>query len=425
MDCIAPDMTTTSIAYNDVSALMSVNPLESLGQGNFALALQDSLSDGTKISPNSWDGNLLSIRSDTALSIELHQHSNTFSAHPPATPHFNSSTSAYSTDAIFGGTTPPSASASASFMNSDPIVPSFTVSPNQIYPLTPSSPVLGEPFTTPIKREPDGHLGFNGKSSTSPFKNSKLPQHPPSDFWTLANPNPLPLDFDFLSPKSSPPPDSDHWSHIANPPSPAHSYLRSRPISSATPLTKQRRSRVNRRKQPTKTHYHSGQNGPIPVSLESTSTNVCKICSNRFKRSEHLTRHVDSVHDFNKDFPCPYCLEISLTPGKETKERHFNRADNLKQHIIKTHLTLSDKGRAKRLFDEDRKVWMVDEIKRFKWMEIFKEVQRKQGVFIGDDGDEDQVMSGLVNTVASLGKQDAPKRAARKKRPRALAKAIL
>ena len=68
---------------------------------------------------------------------------------------------------------------------------------------------------------------------------------------------------------------------------------------------------------------------------------------------------------------------------------------------------------------------MVDEIKRFKWMEIFKEVQRKQGVFIGDDGDEDQVMSGLVNTVASLGKQDAPKRAARKKRPRALAKAIL
>ncbi|RKP00942.1 hypothetical protein CXG81DRAFT_5603, partial [Caulochytrium protostelioides] len=45
----------------------------------------------------------------------------------------------------------------------------------------------------------------------------------------------------------------------------------------------------------------------------------CQGCPRRFRRSEHLGRHV-RTHDLVKPFPCPICL------------RSFARADALKRH---------------------------------------------------------------------------------------------
>lgn len=50
----------------------------------------------------------------------------------------------------------------------------------------------------------------------------------------------------------------------------------------------------------------------------------CHICPKSFKRSEHLKRHVRSVHSNERPFACHIC------------DKKFSRSDNLSQHI-KTH----------------------------------------------------------------------------------------
>ncbi|KAI4093184.1 MAG: hypothetical protein LQ344_003011 [Seirophora lacunosa] len=51
---------------------------------------------------------------------------------------------------------------------------------------------------------------------------------------------------------------------------------------------------------------------------------VCSVCSRRFRRQEHLKRHVRSLHTHDKPFACNEC-------GKK-----FSRSDNLSQHA-RTH----------------------------------------------------------------------------------------
>jgi DNA-directed RNA polymerase subunit RPC12/RpoP len=55
---------------------------------------------------------------------------------------------------------------------------------------------------------------------------------------------------------------------------------------------------------------------------------VCDMCSRRFRRQEHLKRHVRSLHTTEKPFTCTDC-------GKK-----FSRSDNLSQHQ-RTHGTAS------------------------------------------------------------------------------------
>lgn len=60
---------------------------------------------------------------------------------------------------------------------------------------------------------------------------------------------------------------------------------------------------------------------PIPDASKQFG---CEFCDRRFKRQEHLKRHVRSLHMGEKPFNCTLC-------GKK-----FSRSDNLNQHI-KTH----------------------------------------------------------------------------------------
>ena len=57
----------------------------------------------------------------------------------------------------------------------------------------------------------------------------------------------------------------------------------------------------------------------------------CPDCSKQFKRSEHLKRHIRSVHSNIRPFHCKYC------------EKKFSRSDNLAQHL-KTHYKLNNGG---------------------------------------------------------------------------------
>lgn len=83
---------------------------------------------------------------------------------------------------------------------------------------------------------------------------------------------------------------------------------------------------------------HNNSNGKVPVqprkrkSITTIDPNnydknkpfKCKDCEKAFRRSEHLKRHIRSVHSTERPFACMFC------------EKKFSRSDNLSQHL-KTH----------------------------------------------------------------------------------------
>ncbi|CAO0802832.1 unnamed protein product [Mucor circinelloides] len=66
-------------------------------------------------------------------------------------------------------------------------------------------------------------------------------------------------------------------------------------------------------------------------------SHICPVvqCQGRFKRLEHLKRHM-RIHTLERPFSCSY-------PGCQ---KSFSRSDNLSQHT-KTHAKLSDKRKRK------------------------------------------------------------------------------
>ncbi|KAI8877718.1 hypothetical protein K501DRAFT_306151 [Backusella circina FSU 941] len=64
---------------------------------------------------------------------------------------------------------------------------------------------------------------------------------------------------------------------------------------------------------------------------------TCKTdgCGKIFKRSEHLKRHIRSIHTLEKPFECPY----------HSCSKRFSRSDNLNQHIrIHRHSNAKETG---------------------------------------------------------------------------------
>lgn len=86
---------------------------------------------------------------------------------------------------------------------------------------------------------------------------------------------------------------------------------------------------------PTKSTSFSGPSSisasSIPVVANAQGAFPCTECEKQFKRSEHLKRHIRSVHSNIRPFHCKYC------------EKKFSRSDNLAQHL-KTHYRVDSLG---------------------------------------------------------------------------------
>ncbi|WBW74564.1 transcription factor Hsr1 [Schizosaccharomyces osmophilus] len=78
------------------------------------------------------------------------------------------------------------------------------------------------------------------------------------------------------------------------------------------------KSAAAKKHSPNKSRRSSRSKIQAPRSPGGTSF-VCQICQKKFKRSEHLRRHIHSLHTTDKPFAC-FC-------GKR-----FSRRDNLRQH---------------------------------------------------------------------------------------------
>ncbi|KAG2731373.1 hypothetical protein G9P44_005789 [Scheffersomyces stipitis] len=69
----------------------------------------------------------------------------------------------------------------------------------------------------------------------------------------------------------------------------------------------------------------------VPMTPNNNGAFSCTECDKQFKRSEHLKRHIRSVHSNIRPFHCKYC------------EKKFSRSDNLAQHL-KTHYRVDSEG---------------------------------------------------------------------------------
>ncbi|ORY03708.1 hypothetical protein K493DRAFT_206724 [Basidiobolus meristosporus CBS 931.73] len=72
-----------------------------------------------------------------------------------------------------------------------------------------------------------------------------------------------------------------------------------------------------------------------PDTTSGAKSFICDYsdCGKVFKRSEHLKRHIRSIHTLEKPFQCPY----------PACSKRFSRSDNLNQHI-RIHRHSKDKG---------------------------------------------------------------------------------
>ncbi|MCJ1291963.1 hypothetical protein MMC34_003513 [Xylographa carneopallida] len=100
----------------------------------------------------------------------------------------------------------------------------------------------------------------------------------------------------------------------------------------------------------------NGQPGEIlpidHIAEEKPKKNTCGfrdsstgfVCTQSFKRGEHLTRH-RKIHTRKPTMPCPVCVTWEKFTRTSPTRISAGRDDNLVTHIKKTHMTESSSGR--------------------------------------------------------------------------------
>ncbi|KAL0142404.1 hypothetical protein V8B55DRAFT_1328193 [Mucor lusitanicus] len=131
------------------------------------------------------------------------------------------------------------------------------------------------------------------------------------------------LDYYYYSPYQQHP-HPTQWSAMSNfytqsavaPPTPQPQPIQSMPSSSSPPSPPQ---------QPQQQQQRTRGRRVSNVPNQGLRMFACKSegCGKVFKRSEHLKRHVRSIHTMEKPFKCPY----------QSCNKRFSRSDNLNQHI--------------------------------------------------------------------------------------------
>ncbi|KAI7900290.1 uncharacterized protein BX663DRAFT_518169 [Cokeromyces recurvatus] len=124
--------------------------------------------------------------------------------------------------------------------------------------------------------------------------------------------------------------DSSSASISTSPPPP--SSLPPPPPPSSSPSSR-RTSKVNTKLKSPRSRGRRVSNSPT-VAGQKVFTCRHDECGKVFKRSEHLKRHIRSIHTLEKPFECPY----------QTCSKRFSRSDNLNQHIRIHRHTGKDKN---------------------------------------------------------------------------------
>ncbi|KAI9313831.1 hypothetical protein BX666DRAFT_2030002 [Dichotomocladium elegans] len=105
-------------------------------------------------------------------------------------------------------------------------------------------------------------------------------------------------------------------------------------FASCSPLsvTEKRKSASSGEKKAPRSRGRRVSSIPSPTAGARMFTCTTDGCGKVFKRSEHLKRHIRSIHTLEKPFECPY----------QSCSKRFSRSDNLNQHIrIHRHSTTS------------------------------------------------------------------------------------
>ncbi|KAJ8653488.1 hypothetical protein O0I10_010816 [Lichtheimia ornata] len=111
------------------------------------------------------------------------------------------------------------------------------------------------------------------------------------------------------------------------------------PPTTALSPTNNNTAKVTKRNSKAKSTRSRGRrvsNNPSVAAGQKMFTCEHDDCGKVFKRSEHLKRHIRSIHTLEKPFECPY----------HSCSKRFSRSDNLNQHIRIHRHTGKDKSTA-------------------------------------------------------------------------------
>lgn len=114
------------------------------------------------------------------------------------------------------------------------------------------------------------------------------------------------------------------------------SECNSPPTTTLSPNNNTKVTKRNSKAKSTRSRGRRVSNNPSVAAGQKMFTCEHDDCGKVFKRSEHLKRHIRSIHTLEKPFECPY----------HSCSKRFSRSDNLNQHIRIHRHTGKDKSTA-------------------------------------------------------------------------------